>query len=115
MFFSLVRNEEDFKIRDKLVFKPTLTHQVFREDETIHGYQNLKIHIHFHASSLQPFVEITYDVKEPNADDLTKKLHELFEVGFITTKEDFMKLLKSQEPPFKPFGVKLVEYERKDL
>lgn len=60
-----------------ITFPPLFTNQIFREDETIHGYENLKIDIFFTDLSLEFYVDVSFTHKEPqNADDPLEMLRE---------------------------------------
>jgi histone acetyltransferase 1 len=57
--FKLARTAEDLQ-DDKGSFHPAMCHQIFNEQETIFGYENLKIEIQCTAGSLKTYLGIKY-------------------------------------------------------
>jgi len=60
-------------------FNPAFTYPIFGEEETIFGYQNLKIKLDYAADTLKPACKITWDKQYPQvgdtkADDLDELL-----------------------------------------
>jgi hypothetical protein len=49
------------------------------------GYKNLNIDIFLSAATLFPYINITYDKKEKKADDIHKKLNDLFKNSKVLT------------------------------
>lgn len=50
-------------------FKPTTTSSIFGEDETISGYQGLRINIRYNACDMRPGLQIMYKKKTKTAND----------------------------------------------
>jgi histone acetyltransferase 1 len=46
-------------------FHPKFTYSIFGEEESIFGYQGLKINIKYHACDMRPILQITYNKKFP--------------------------------------------------
>lgn len=44
-------------------FHPKFTYPVFGDEETIFGYQGLKINLKYHVSDMRPVVQVTYNKK----------------------------------------------------
>ncbi|KAI9742556.1 MAG: histone acetyltransferase 1 [Claussenomyces sp. TS43310] len=44
-------------------FNPKFTYSIFGDDESIFGYQGLKIHLKYHACDMRPGIQITYNKK----------------------------------------------------
>ena len=72
-------------------FKPVYTHQIF-EKEKINGYKNLSIKIYFSQPHLYTFLDITYDDKLPDAEDLEETFKKWLKAGFVTSKNEFVKV-----------------------
>jgi len=44
-------------------FHPKFTYPIFGDEESIFGYQGLKIHLRYHSSDMRPVLQITYNKK----------------------------------------------------
>jgi len=44
-------------------FHPKFTYPIFGDEESIFGYQGLKIQLRYHACDMRPGLQITYDKK----------------------------------------------------
>lgn len=60
-------------------FVPSFTYPIYGNEETIFGYQNLRINLNFHASTLQPEIEFAWSGKfeqvgDTAADDVEEPL-----------------------------------------
>ena len=44
-------------------FHPKFTYPIFGDEETIFGYQGLKIHLRYHACDMRPGLQISYNKK----------------------------------------------------
>ena len=76
-----------------LPFAPRYTHQVFRPDETIHGYQGLSITLSYNAASLASRYDVAFDSKRQDdtgeVDDVEGRLTELLGEGRSATEAEF--------------------------
>ena len=63
------------------IFNPEFTNQIFREDEEIHGYRDLKINIHITGAQLYAYLDYSYSYKSPDADEIKPILNEVFRAG----------------------------------
>lgn len=79
-----------------MTFPPSYTHQVFREDETIRGYEGLKIDVWLHATTMHAFVDVRYDRKMPafgsiteQPDDVVALLKDKWPCGFTRDPSEF--------------------------
>lgn len=54
----------------ELIFHPEFTNQIYRQEEEIHGYKDLKAWVHILGGSLQAYLTIEYSQKKPDADDI---------------------------------------------
>ena len=74
-------------------FAPRFTHQVFRPDETIHGYQGLSITLSYNAASLASRYDVAFDSKRQGdvgeVDDVEGRLTELLGEGRSATEAEF--------------------------
>ena len=109
---DLVSTEKELENGAGLIFQPVLLNQVFRVDENIHGYKDLKIDLRFASGSLFPHLEIKYSEKQEGADDIEGYLLKLLEKGFSKDLLDFKETLK-KEADFKPLGEEILSYSRK--
>jgi histone acetyltransferase 1 len=62
-------------------FHPKFTYPIFGDDESIFGYQGLKIQLRYHACDMRPGLQINYDKKfkpvgETSATDIKAVLEE---------------------------------------
>ncbi|CAK7216246.1 histone acetyltransferase 1 [Sporothrix bragantina] len=55
-------------LRSIASFNPKFTYSIFGDEETILGYQNLKISLRFHASDMRPNLQVTSSKKLKNAE-----------------------------------------------
>lgn len=73
---SLVNSEKTIS-----TFHPKFTYPIFGDEESIFGYQGLKINLKYHASDMRPVLQVTYNKKFKPVDgiepeDLKEKLAE---------------------------------------
>ncbi|TPX64464.1 hypothetical protein SpCBS45565_g05839 [Spizellomyces sp. 'palustris'] len=99
-------------------FHPEFTYPVFGMEETINGYQNLKIKLYYAAGSLATYVGISYDNRrESNGsqqpDDIMALLSEKIPPGggIAVDYHEFMRTVQEDEQTFVPFGTKMYEFE----
>ncbi|CAK7224436.1 histone acetyltransferase 1 [Sporothrix curviconia] len=55
-------------LRSIASFNPKFTYSIFGDEETILGYQNLKVSLRFHASDMRPNLHVTSSKKLKNAE-----------------------------------------------
>ncbi|RKF61526.1 Histone acetyltransferase type B catalytic subunit [Erysiphe neolycopersici] len=61
-------------------FKPKVTSSLFGDEETISGYQGLKINLRFHACDMRPGLQISYGKKmRPIGEEAPTDMKEIFE------------------------------------
>jgi len=110
--FRLVRKAQDIENSDQ-DFPPSMTHQVYGDNENIFGYRNLKINLMMSSGSLQSYINYTYNDKVNPAktdgvspDDVVGPLVQvLAPESYTESKEQFLKHLASeQETGFRPMG-----------
>ncbi|CAG7819872.1 unnamed protein product [Allacma fusca] len=108
--FQLVRTAEDLR-DDKGTFHPAMCHQIFNEQETIFGYENLRIDIKLAAGSLKTYLGIKYTSKisadlcdgvEP--DNIHEKLDEVLAPNYLTNFDDFSACISTETEAFRPLG-----------
>ena len=63
--FKLVRSSAEIPTAE--AFEPEFTHQIFRDDETIFGYRDLRVVIHMQAHLFKSYVHISYAEKIKSA------------------------------------------------
>nr|CAG4639199.1 EOG090X06NC [Daphnia magna]SVE80131.1 EOG090X06NC [Daphnia magna]SVE81329.1 EOG090X06NC [Daphnia magna]SVE82507.1 EOG090X06NC [Daphnia magna] len=112
---KLVREPFDVE-NDETTFKPEMSHQIFGENESIFGYQNLKISLYYTAGKLNTYLGITYKAEvDPKqfdgaiADDVMGAISAKLPPGYMTNLDDFVATL-NKEQTFKPFGELLSTY-----
>nr|CAG4640040.1 EOG090X06NC [Daphnia pulex]SVE84882.1 EOG090X06NC [Daphnia pulex] len=113
--FKLVREPSDVD-NDETTFKPEMSHQIFGENESIFGYQNLKISLYYTAGKLNTYLGMNYSKKvDPKqfegatADDVMGAITPKLPPGYMTNLDDFLVTL-NKEQSFKPPGELLSTY-----
>ncbi|KAI9552811.1 hypothetical protein GHT06_020691 [Daphnia sinensis] len=112
---KLVREPSDVQ-NDETTFKPEMSHQIFGENESIFGYQNLKISLYYTAGKLNTYLGMSYKAEvDPKqfdgaiADDVMGAISAKLPPGYMTNLDDFVATL-NKEQTFKPFGDLLSTY-----
>lgn len=107
--FKLIREKNDLE-NDSLAFKPVMSHQIFGSQETIFGYNNLKVKLYFTAACLNPYLQVTYSEKvDPQkqnsveADNIQEILMQKLEIPLNDNLDLFMSSL-DKETQFVPPG-----------
>nr|CAG4640877.1 EOG090X06NC [Eulimnadia texana] len=107
--FKLIRKSEDVD-DESLAFSPEMSHQVFGDNESVFGYQDLKIKLYYTAGNLSTYLGTEYKKKinpaqfdGATADDITGMISEKIPAGYSTNMDEFLKQLK-KEKSFMPFG-----------
>ncbi|TNV83269.1 hypothetical protein FGO68_gene11080 [Halteria grandinella] len=111
--FKIVATEKDMVTDQDSFFHPKFSHQIFHNDETVRGYQDLNIDIFLSAGSLRPYVNISYSRKHENHDDIIGTLETHFgKESLITDRSEFIQYLNEERQKFKPLGKKIGEFKR---
>lgn len=97
--FRLVRTAADMATAEP--FEPEFTHQVFREDETIFGYRELRIDIFQSAHLFKTYVKVRFAEKVKStlnpADDVIEALRAHFGEEMITDEKTFLETLEADK------------------
>ena len=97
--FRLVRTAADLRTAE--AFEPEFTHQVFRDDETVFGYRELKIEIFQQAHLFKTYVKVSYAEKVKStlnpADDVLEALRARFGDEMITDEKTFLQTLENDK------------------
>nr|CAG4647919.1 EOG090X06NC [Moina brachiata]SVE93024.1 EOG090X06NC [Moina brachiata] len=116
--FKLVRQPSDVE-NDETTFKPEMSHQVFGENESIFGYQDLQVNLFYSAGRLTTYLSMKFkrqvDPKQSDgatADDVISAISPKLQPGYLTNLNDFVSAL-SKEDSFKPPGELLHTYKLK--
>jgi histone acetyltransferase 1 len=125
IFFKLIFSENDLNDKNTStnVFSPEYTHQIFGDDETIFGYKNLNINYYLTPGSLHAYIGLDYvDKITPQRFDGIESddIYDAFQKfgcspGFTRNLDTFCTNKLPLEYEFKPFGVKIHEYTRRNL
>ena len=98
-------------IRDRATaepFEPEFTHQVFREDETIFGFRELRIDIFQSAHLFKTYVKVRFAEKVKStlnpADDVIEALRAHFGEEMMTDEKAFLETLEADERARVPGG-----------
>lgn len=93
-----------------------MSHQIFGENESIFGYQNLEVNLYYTAGKLNTYLGMKYtkqvDPKQfegATADDVMGAISPKLPPGFMTNLDDFLVSL-NKEQSFKPPGELLSTY-----
>ncbi|GAA5965247.1 hypothetical protein JCM3765_006371 [Sporobolomyces pararoseus] len=108
--------EEAHQLVDK--FAPTFVYPIYGEEETIFGYQGLKIDYRFASGSLAQYLSVTHDSKFPptgsvEADDPEKILYDFIPPSYSKNLKDFEATVEKDSKEFKPVGEKIGSYRIK--
>ena len=97
--FRLVRTAADMATAEP--FEPEFTHQVFREDETIFGFRDLRIDIFQSAHLFKTYVRVRFAEKVKStlnpADDVIEALRAHFGEEMMTDEKAFLETLEADE------------------
>ena len=98
--FRLVRTAADMATAEP--FEPEFTHQVFREDETIFGFRDLRIDIFQSAHLFKTYVKVRFAEKVKStlnpADDVVAALRAHFGEEMMTDEKAFLETLGPDKP-----------------
>nr|CAG4648667.1 EOG090X06NC [Polyphemus pediculus] len=107
--FKLARKVEDVH-NENTTFKPEMSHQIFGENESIFGYQNLKVQLYYTAGRLTTYLGMTcqsqIDPKQfegASADDVIGAISLKLQPGFLTNLDEFLVSI-DKEQTFRPPG-----------
>jgi histone acetyltransferase 1 len=104
--FRLVRTAADMATAEP--FEPEFTHQVFREDETIFGYKELRIDIFQSAHLFKTYVKVRFAEKVKStlnpADDVIEALRAHFGEEMMTDEKTFLSTLEADKDARVPAG-----------
>ena len=93
--FRLVSSAEEMTTAE--AFEPEFTHQIFREDETIFGYKDLRVNVYATAGTFRTYVEVTYSEKVKStlnpADDVVAALRKHFGDEMLVYRYAFLAAL----------------------
>ena len=93
--FRLVSSAEEMTTAE--AFEPEFTHQIFREDETIFGYKDLRVNVYATAGTFRTYVEVTYSEKVKStlnpADDVVAALRKHFGDEMLVDRDAFLAAL----------------------
>nr|CAH7717411.1 unnamed protein product [Callosobruchus chinensis] len=99
--FKIVYNEEDFKTKNFLEFKPEMAHQVFGESENIFGYRSLSVSLYYLHNSSNCYADIhcadkiKSDLYKP--DDVLGCLNQWLPENFTTDGDKFKKMMENED------------------
>ncbi|KAF2077443.1 hypothetical protein CYY_001292 [Polysphondylium violaceum] len=107
--------DEEQEHLDNGFFKPTYSHQIFKEDNII-GYDPLVLNIYMAAGSLTTYLETNYTLKSKNITNVEKELLNVFSKtdAPIPTKDQYIQYIEEKEAKFRPPGTKIHEYSIND-
>ena len=104
--FRLVRTAADMATAEP--FEPEFTHQVFREDETIFGFRDLRIDIFQSAHLFKTYVKVRFAEKVKStlnpADDVVAALRAHFGEEMMTDEKAFLETLEADKLARVPAG-----------
>lgn len=112
----------DCKSPDHISFHPGFAHQVFGDEETIVGYEDLKIDFYYAAASLRVFIDVHYSNKNVAAaspPDLMKCFQEWMPEEEVESEKEWRALTRNEllvavendARNWKPPGNKITEYK----
>ncbi|RHY70643.1 hypothetical protein DYB38_001874 [Aphanomyces astaci] len=93
-------------------FHPAFTYHAFGKDEVIRGYQGLCIMLTINANTFDCFVEVTFDHRDTDADDVMAMMEHSLPKGFTQDKEAFLHALEHSAA--KPPGALVNSYTKDD-
>nr|CAI5819490.1 unnamed protein product [Callosobruchus analis] len=99
--FKIVYNEDDYKTKNFLEFKPEMAHQVFGESENIFGYRSLSISLYYLHNSSNCYADIhsTDKIKSDlyKPDDVLACLNQWLPENFTTDGDKFKKMMENED------------------
>ncbi|TPX18379.1 uncharacterized protein E0L32_011712 [Thyridium curvatum] len=100
-------------------FNPKFTYPIFGDDESIFGYQGLKINLRYHANDMRPNLDIAYNKKfkaigETEAADIHQILKDFLPEVAFQRAADFENAIKSVPKDWAPPGTRLKDVEATD-
>nr|CAG4646276.1 EOG090X06NC [Macrothrix elegans] len=113
---KLVRTSSDLQ-NDEMTFHPEMSHQVFGENESIFGYQDLHVYLYYTAGRLDTYFGMKFQKKvDPKQfdgalpDDVISAISQKLQPGFKSNLEDFISSLE-KDKNFKPLGQHVSTYK----
>ncbi|SCZ97657.1 BZ3500_MvSof-1268-A1-R1_Chr4-3g07342 [Microbotryum saponariae] len=99
-------------------FHPTFVYPIFGQEETIFGYRNLEIQLHFSSGALKQYLHVDYSSKFPStttvsADDPEKTLYEFIPPTYSKDEATFHSIVEADSTEFKPLGNKIGAFREK--
>ncbi|KUI59329.1 Histone acetyltransferase type B catalytic subunit [Cytospora mali] len=117
---SLVAKAEDGPPKTIASFQPTWTYPIFGNEETIYGYQGLKVNLRYNASDMRPHFSHTksqtvpLDAAEQDLTDIKEDVEPFLPTVAFGKKADFEAAVKSSPDDWKPPGTLIETSEGAD-
>lgn len=80
------------------IINPPFVHQIFGDNPTTDGYEDVKIHLNVDELTFFSFLEITNAKTQETVEELRQKFKEFFEYEFCSTLEEFQETLQTTKP-----------------
>eukprot|EP00803_Ostreobium_quekettii_P008840 evm.model.scf_195.5 EVM.evm.TU.scf_195.5 scf_195:32086-36316(-) len=71
------------------VFSPEYTHQVFGEEEEIHGYMGLRVDVWLSARTFFAMASVAFERRRPQSEDVMGKMGAAWGAGLTSGREEF--------------------------
>ncbi|KII89281.1 hypothetical protein PLICRDRAFT_109895 [Plicaturopsis crispa FD-325 SS-3] len=110
LHISLVRASDDDQPPP---FHPTFTYPIYGEEETIYGYDGLRIDLRFASGSLAQYLAVTHTAKLPaskTVDDVEGALAKVIPPDYYTDEAAFRARVEADADAFKPLGERIHSY-----
>ncbi|CAH1156120.1 unnamed protein product [Phaedon cochleariae] len=111
--FKIVYNQEAYKKKHFLEFKPTMAHQIFGESESVFGYRSLSIALYFLHNSCNCYVDVKSSGRISSlykADNIMENMNSWLPENFTTDERKFLELLDKEKHDL-VFGSILAEFK----
>ncbi|KAB5558720.1 acyl-CoA N-acyltransferase [Coniochaeta sp. 2T2.1] len=106
----------DGQLKTVAAFHPKFTYPIFGEEETIFGYQKLKINLRYNASDMRPHLSVTSGKKfkaigDTEPANIEEMLHEFLPPVAFQKSKDFEESATSLPENWTPPGEKVHEFK----
>ncbi|TYZ60046.1 hypothetical protein PybrP1_007237 [[Pythium] brassicae (nom. inval.)] len=93
-------------------FSPRFTYHAFGRQETVQGYEELRVAVLFSAYDFRVCLDVHFTEQEPGADDVVEKISPSLPEGFTLDRAEFEDCVHTAAAAFKPLGACVSVYSK---